>query len=309
MIYNKNNNFEGFMDVLTEDQNLGDYKAIINSTNQVKFLNPLISDSNETYFLGEQGGNTLTDILRDIYSQIVINTNDINDKTNSLQTIKNSIDGINEQITNINNDSIPKIQDNLSTNVNVLNNLNNTIIPAINTNLISNKNTLDTILNEIIPSLDTNITSNASEINVIKNTTIPNINTSINQQDDSINSSNLLINNAKNIAYSMLPIGSIIAWNNLNVPTGWAICDGTNGTPNLSGRFIMGYGGKYLNIGSTGGSETVTLNQSNFGLTNTFVASANYNNIQSIGTNNISFNILPPYYVLLYIMKISNPIV
>jgi hypothetical protein len=38
-----------------------------------------------------------------------------------------------------------------------------------------------------------------------------------------------------------------------NVPTGWGICDGSNGTPDLRNRFVMGAGGTYA-TGTTGGS-------------------------------------------------------
>ena len=36
----------------------------------------------------------------------------------------------------------------------------------------------------------------------------------------------------------------ILAWSGSigEIPSGWALCDGTNGTPNLSGRFILGAG-------------------------------------------------------------------
>jgi len=37
-----------------------------------------------------------------------------------------------------------------------------------------------------------------------------------------------------------LPIGSIIAWENLAVPSGWAVCNGASGTPNLVDQFILG---------------------------------------------------------------------
>ena len=39
------------------------------------------------------------------------------------------------------------------------------------------------------------------------------------------------------------PIGGIIMWNGGTVPTGWALCDGLNGTPNLKDRFVVGAGG------------------------------------------------------------------
>ncbi|MEY0300757.1 MAG: hypothetical protein ACQEWL_00370 [Pseudomonadota bacterium] len=37
-----------------------------------------------------------------------------------------------------------------------------------------------------------------------------------------------------------LPIGTIIMFHGVNIPNGWLLCDGKNGTPNLVGRFILG---------------------------------------------------------------------
>lgn len=39
-----------------------------------------------------------------------------------------------------------------------------------------------------------------------------------------------------------VPVGGIIMWNKSNFPTGWAVCNGSNGTPDLRGRFVMGVG-------------------------------------------------------------------
>jgi len=36
----------------------------------------------------------------------------------------------------------------------------------------------------------------------------------------------------------LIPAGIILAWNGQTAPEGWALCDGTNGTPDLRGRFI-----------------------------------------------------------------------
>ena len=38
---------------------------------------------------------------------------------------------------------------------------------------------------------------------------------------------------------------------------GWQLCDGTDGTPDLRGRMVMGAGGTYA-AGSTGGADTHT---------------------------------------------------
>lgn len=52
-----------------------------------------------------------------------------------------------------------------------------------------------------------------------------------------------------------IPPGLISMWSGSidSIPTGWALCDGTQGTPNLVDRFIIGAGNTY-SVGSTGGS-------------------------------------------------------
>lgn len=52
-----------------------------------------------------------------------------------------------------------------------------------------------------------------------------------------------------------VPIGAILMWSGLisAIPSGYALCDGTVGTPNLKDRFVIGAGGVY-SVGSTGGS-------------------------------------------------------
>ena len=51
-------------------------------------------------------------------------------------------------------------------------------------------------------------------------------------------------NAAGNTEFYMVPKGAIILWSGSvgNIPSGWALCDGTNGTPNLQGRFVLGTG-------------------------------------------------------------------
>ena len=54
--------------------------------------------------------------------------------------------------------------------------------------------------------------------------------------------------------------GMIMLWSGskISTPTGWHICDGTNGTPNLKGRFIVGAGTTY-DVNETGGSANAVL--------------------------------------------------
>lgn len=39
---------------------------------------------------------------------------------------------------------------------------------------------------------------------------------------------------------NFLKKGIIVAWTGSNIPAGWALCNGQNGTPDLRGRFIIG---------------------------------------------------------------------
>lgn len=57
-----------------------------------------------------------------------------------------------------------------------------------------------------------------------------------------------------------MPTGGIILWSGsvASIPTGWQLCNGTNGTPDLRNRFIMGAGDTYA-VGATGGAATKTL--------------------------------------------------
>ena len=59
---------------------------------------------------------------------------------------------------------------------------------------------------------------------------------------------------------SDIPSGIIVMWSGVAaaVPSGWYLCDGQNGTPDLRNRFIVGAGSSY-EVGNTGGSDSVTL--------------------------------------------------
>lgn len=55
---------------------------------------------------------------------------------------------------------------------------------------------------------------------------------------------------------SSVPAGSIIPWygNLANIPDGFALCDGKNGTPDLRDRFLVGAGNAYK-LGNIGGEN------------------------------------------------------
>lgn len=53
--------------------------------------------------------------------------------------------------------------------------------------------------------------------------------------------------------------GLIVLWYGsiASIPTGWALCDGTNGTRDLTDKFVMGAATEHP-VGNTGGSNTIT---------------------------------------------------
>jgi len=61
-----------------------------------------------------------------------------------------------------------------------------------------------------------------------------------------------------------IPAGLIAMWSGSigSVPSGWYLCDGSNGTPNLTDRFIVGAGASYA-VNATGGATSVTLTTNN----------------------------------------------
>lgn len=122
------------------------------------------------------------------------------------------------------------------------------------------------------------------------------------------------------------PIGTIVIWSGTtdNIPTGWQLCDGTNGTPDLRDKFVLGAGPNHA-VGSSGGEENVTLTvgqmpSHNHGINNQsgtmsyttgeknqvvydFTQTGRYFNTQSTGSSQ-AHNNMPPYYALCYIMKL-----
>lgn len=53
-----------------------------------------------------------------------------------------------------------------------------------------------------------------------------------------------------------VPSGGIIIWSGSQaaIPTGWFLCNGANGTPDLRDRFVVGAGNSYA-VGASGGSK------------------------------------------------------
>lgn len=126
-----------------------------------------------------------------------------------------------------------------------------------------------------------------------------------------------------------LPVGTIVMWHGTqyNVPAKWHICDGTNNTPDLRGRFVLGVSDTY-NKGAKGGEETVKLKVNNLpshdhklplnggsggGSMHYVCVNAGIGDTTNLDTSlpvrsvgdNVAHNNMPPYYALFYIMKVE----
>jgi hypothetical protein len=136
-----------------------------------------------------------------------------------------------------------------------------------------------------------------------------------------------------------IPSGMIMIWSGSvgSIPSGWVLCNGSNSTPDLRDKFVIGAGSTYA-VGGTGGSKdavvvshthTATVTDPGHNHTNSTTAyagqqilqagaqggSAPNGSVQVISattgitvansTTGVSGNNanLPPYYALCYIMK------
>lgn len=126
-----------------------------------------------------------------------------------------------------------------------------------------------------------------------------------------------------------LPVGTIVMWSGTqyNVPAKWHICDGTNNTPDLRGRFVLGVSDSYSK-GAKGGEETVKLKVNNLpshdhqmplnggsggGSMHYVCANTGVGDTTNLDTSlpvrstggDVPHNNMPPYYALYYIMKVE----
>ena len=100
----------------------------------------------------------------------------------------------------------------------------------------------------------------------------------------------------------------------VDIPAGWALCDGTNGTPDLRDKFIVGAGGGYM-PDDTGGNLVHTHDGTTDGhVHGTYSSTPGYglgapNQRQTSKSDTFTTDpdgIEPPYYALCYIKKLEE---
>lgn len=112
-----------------------------------------------------------------------------------------------------------------------------------------------------------------------------------------------------------MEVGIIVLWFGAigAIPSGFALCDGNNGTPDLRDRFVPGAGTTY-NPGDNGGAVNHTHAFTTNGHTHGTEATPAFNVKITSPDGRISTNTdsgttqpgssLPPYHALAYIMRI-----
>ncbi len=108
--------------------------------------------------------------------------------------------------------------------------------------------------------------------------------------------------------------GLIVLWSGavVDIPTGWHLCDGTAGTPDLRNQFLVGAGDTYA-VDASGGALTHTHPFTGDGHFHDIPAGPaiaggvgfndQTNSVQATGTTDATDH-KPPYYALAYIMKL-----
>ena len=86
-----------------------------------------------------------------------------------------------------------------------------------------------------------------------------------------------------------VPSGCILLWSGAAnaIPSGFVLCNGSNSTPDLRGKFVVGYhnsNGDY-DVGDTGGAETVTLSEAQIPSHNHSFSSSHTHGSGSYSTN------------------------
>jgi len=111
-------------------------------------------------------------------------------------------------------------------------------------------------------------------------------------------------------AEASTPVGTIVLWSGtvLSIPENWQICDGTNGTPDLTAKFVIhadaDSGGTY-DVGDNSATD-ITATIGGPSATVTVASGSGATPASDAHTHTLSWSTrIPPHYALAYIQRIS----
>jgi len=167
---------------------------------------------------------------------------------------------------------------------------------------------------------------NITSANMASNISIPYSSLSLN---NSIRQTDIVATFNNSSGFGVVPSGGIIMWHGsvASIPTGWLLCNGNNGTPNLSDQFIVAASVDVSGVASTillggtavsnGGSTAISIAQlpahthtintnDGSGGGGTYVrsdASAALTGTETSNSTGSGSAYAPPFYAICYIMK------
>ena len=262
--------------------------------------------------------------IKNLDKRVTTNTTNISTNTTNITGLDTRVTALETNVTDLstsvdtNTTDITTLKTDVSTNTTDISTLSTKV--TTNTTNISTNTTNITGLDTRVTKLENKV-ADKSDYEGLKTKVDTNITNIATNTTDITN----IKNEIKNLQDAM-PIGSIIMFNGKaeEIPSGWAICNGENGTPNLIDRFILGS----TYAGGMGGKSQVTLTVSQLPphrhrLKKCWYGKAdNANDRQvvrwdeSVGTNEqilteetglgMPIDIMPPYFRLIYIMKVGT---
>jgi microcystin-dependent protein len=129
-------------------------------------------------------------------------------------------------------------------------------------------------------TINTGLDTIADALNGTSGTVAPNLST-LTMNGTAVTATAAELNTAST---HYVPSGGIIMWSGAvsAIPTGWVLCNGSNSTPDLRDRFVVGAGSTYA-VDATGGAATVTLSEANMPAHNHSASSSSTSTVSDPG--------------------------
>ena len=262
--------------------------------------------------------------IKNLDKRVTVNETNIKTNTTNITGLDTRVTALETNVTDLST-SVSTNTTNISTNTTDITNLK-TSVSTNTTNISTNTTDISTNATDI-KNIDTRVTK--LENKVADKSDYEDLKTKVDTNITNIATNTTDITNIKNEIKNLqdaMPVGSIIMYNGKaeEIPSGWAICNGENGTPNLIDRFILAS----TYCGGTGGQSQITLSVSQLPPHKHRVAKCWYGKSDnapdrqvvrwddSFDTNEqvwtgetglgLPIDIMPPYYRLIYIMKVGT---